>query len=109
MRDDINFQLNKVEVNFECINIFLVYKLVKINNFVVCKPPQSKNEDFLNHFESYLLYLNAWKSNFFVCGGLNINTLDCKPISKPCINLIKSCGAHILSSNQIRIIPTSSE
>ena len=45
--DDVNFQLNNVEVNFECINISIVYKSVKTNIPVVYKPPQSKNEVFL--------------------------------------------------------------
>ena len=50
MRDVVNFQLNNVGVNFECINITIVYKLVKINISVVYKQPQSENEVFLNHF-----------------------------------------------------------
>ena len=109
VRDDVNFQLNSVEVNFECINISIVYKSVKTNISVVYKPPQSKNEVFLNHFENYLLYLNALKANFLVCGDFNIDTLDCKPISKSYINLIKSCGAHILKRDPSRITPTSSK
>ena len=49
------------------------------------------------------------KTNFLVCGDFNIDTLDCKPISKSYINLIKSCGAHILNRDPTRIIPTSSK
>ena len=63
----------------------------------------------MNHFENYLLYLNALKANFLVCGDFNIDTLDCKPISKSYINLIKSCGAHILKRDPSRITPTSSK
>ena len=89
VRDDVNFQLNSVEVNFECINISIVYKSVKTNISVVYKPPQSKKLIFfLKHFENYLLYLNALKTKFLVCGDFNIDTLDCKPISKSYINLI---------------------
>ena len=109
VRDDVNFQLNNIEVNFECINISIVYKSVKTNISVVYKPPQSKNEVFLNHFENYLLYLNALKTNFLVCGDFNIDTLDCKPISNSYITLIKSCGAHILNRDPTRITPTSSK
>ena len=109
MRDDVNFQLNSVEVNFECINISIVYKSVKTNFSVVYKTPQSKNKVFVNHFENYLLYLNALKTNFLVCGDFDIDTLDCKPISKSYINLIKSCGAHILNRAPTRITPTSSK
>ena len=86
-----------------------MYKSVKTNISVVYKPPQSKNEIFLNHFENYLLYLNALKANFLVCRDFNIETLDCKPISKSYINLIKSCGAHILNRDTSRITPTSSK
>ena len=109
VRDDVNFQLHNVEVNFECINISTVYMLVKANISVVYKPPQSKNENFFSLFENNLLYLNALKSNFLVCGVLNIDTLDCKPISKSYFNLIKRCGAHVLNSDPTRITPTSNK
>ena len=49
------------------------------------------------------------KTNFLVCGDFNIDTLDCKPISKSYFNLIKSCGAHILNRDPTRITPTSSK
>ena len=35
VRDDVNFQLSKVEVNLDCINKSIVYKLVKTNISVV--------------------------------------------------------------------------
>ena len=49
------------------------------------------------------------KTNFLVCGDFNIDTLDCKPISKSYINLIKSFGAHILDRDPTRITLTSSK
>ena len=71
--------------------------------------PHRAKRGFLNHFENYLLYLNALKTNFLVCGDFNIDTIDCKPISNSYVNLIKSCGAHILNRDPTRITPTSSK
>ena len=53
MRDDVTFQLKNVEVNFECINISIVFEVVKTDNSFVYEPPQNKKEDLLNQFESY--------------------------------------------------------
>ena len=63
----------------------------------------------MNHLENYLLYLNALKINFRVCGDFNIDILDCKPTFKSYINLIKSYDAHILNRDPTRITPTSSK
>ena len=109
MRDDVNFQLNNVEVKFEGINKSIVYKSVKTNISVVYKTPQSENEVFLNPLKNFLLYLSALKTNFLVCADFNIDTLDCKPISKSYFNLIKSCSAHILNRDPTRITPTSNK
>ena len=107
MPNDVSFQLKNSKVNSERISISIVYKLVKTKISVVNKPPQSKNEEFLNQFENNLLNFNALKSNFLVCGDCNIDTLDCKPNSRSDMILIKSCDAHILNSDPTRITPTS--
>ena len=70
------------------LGIFVV--TVYPNKTLIIK--QKTKKMLVIHFLTLSLY---GESIFLVCGDFNIDTLDCKPISKSYFILIKSCGEVI--------------